>query len=120
LALVSIGAVANRSFSAATAASSDLIATDLADATAAARVSGPATAPAELVAMASALDSATLDEATFTGLLAAAGLAGGDGGLVLPERMAPVNALLDELAPALREVLLLGVVDRLARPTPPA
>jgi hypothetical protein len=31
--------------------------------------------------------------------------------------MAPVNALLDALPTALREVLLLGVVDRLARPT---
>ena len=41
---------------------------------------GPATPPAELVAMASAIDPATLDEATFAGLLAAAGLAGGDGG----------------------------------------
>jgi sphinganine-1-phosphate aldolase len=106
-------------FSAATAASSDLIATDLADATAAARSAGPAVPPAELVAMASAIDPATLDEATFTGLLAAAGLAGGDGELELPQRMAPVNALLDALPPELREVLLLGVVDRLARPTPP-
>ena len=104
-------------FSAATAASSDLIATDLAAATAAARAAGPATPPPELVAMASALDPATLDEATFTGLLAAAGLGGADGGLVLPERMAPVNALLDALEPPLREALLLGVVDRLARPT---
>ncbi|KRB47337.1 aminotransferase class V-fold PLP-dependent enzyme [Terrabacter sp. Root181] len=104
-------------FSAATASSSDLIATDLAAATEAARAAGPAIPPAELVAMAAAIDPATLDEATFAGLLAAAGLAGGDGGLVLPERMAPVNALLDALPTALREVLLLGVVDRLARPT---
>ena len=104
-------------FSAATAASSDLIASDLADATAAARAAGPATPPAELVAMASGIDPATLDEATFAGLLAAAGLAGFDGALVLPERMAGVNALLDALPPGLREVLLLGVVDRLARPT---
>src|SRR6478735_7398890 len=105
-------------FSAATAASSDLIAADLADATAAARTTGPARPPVELVAMASAIDPATLDEATFTGLLTAAGLAGGDGTLVLPERMAPVNALLDALPPELREALLLGVIDRLARPTP--
>ena len=104
-------------FSAATAASSDLIASDLADATAAARAGGPATAPPELVATASALDPATLDEATFAGLLAAAGLGGADGELVLPERMASVNVLLDALSPELREVLLLGVVDRLARPT---
>jgi hypothetical protein len=105
-------------FSAATATASDLIATDLAAATAAARESGPAAPPAELVAMASAIDPTTLDEATFGGLLAAAGLAGGDGQLVLPERMAPVNALLDALPPELREALLLGVIDRLARPTP--
>src|SRR6476659_5888362 len=105
-------------FSAATATASDLIATDLAAATAAARESGPAAPPAELVAMASAIDPSTLDEATFGGLLAAAGLAGGDGQLVLPERMAPVNALLDALPPELREALLLGVIDRLARPTP--
>ena len=51
-------------------------------------------------------------------LLAAAGLAGADGGLALPERMAPVNALLDACPPALREALLLGVLDRLSRPTP--
>jgi hypothetical protein len=31
--------------------------------------------------------------------------------------MAPVNALLDLLPPALREALLLGVIDRLARPS---
>ena len=66
--------------------------------------------------MASAIDPATLDEATFAGLLTAAGLAGGDGTLVLPERMAPVNALLDALPPELREVLLLGVIDRLLGP----
>ena len=38
--------------------------------------------------------------------------------LALPERMAPVNALLDACPPALREALLLGVLDRLSRPTP--
>ncbi len=104
--------------SAATAASSDLIAVDLADATAAARASGPGRPPAELVAMASAHRPGHPRRGDFDGLLAAAGLAGGDGTLVLPERMAPVNALLDALPPALREALLLGVLDRLARPTP--
>ena len=34
-----------------------------------------------------------------------------------PRRMAPVNALLDACPPALREALLLGVLDRLSRPT---
>ena len=50
-------------------------------------------------------------------LLGAAGLAGADGSLALPERMAPVNALLDACPPAPREALLLGVLDRLSRPT---
>jgi hypothetical protein len=31
--------------------------------------------------------------------------------------MAPVNALLDACPPGLREALLLGVLDRLSRPT---
>ena len=35
-----------------------------------------------------------------------------------PRRMAPVNALLDACPPPLREALLLGVLDRLSRPTP--
>jgi sphinganine-1-phosphate aldolase len=110
-------ATVHLTFSAATAAASEQIARDLADATATARQAGPAQVPAELVAMASAIDPATLDEATLTGLLAVAGLAGDDGQLVLPERMAPLNAMLDALPPELREVLLLGVVDRLVRPS---
>ncbi len=105
--------------SAATAASSDLVARDLADATAAARASGPVVVSAELAAMASVVDPAALDEATFLTLLAAAGLGGEGGTIELPERMAPVNALLDVVPPALREALLLGVVDRLARPGSP-
>ena len=103
-------------FSAATASASEQIAGDLADATAAAREAGPAQVPADLVSMAAGIDPAALDEATLTGLLAVAGLAGDGGDLVLPERMAPLNAMLDALSPELREVLLLGVVDRLVRP----
>ncbi|HET8987789.1 MAG TPA: hypothetical protein VFN43_04685, partial [Humibacillus sp.] len=78
------------------------------------------------------LDPSALDDAAFDGLLALAGLSGGGAsdagaagdswgngsGITLPERMAPLNALLDALPPALREALLLGVIDRLARPTP--
>jgi glutamate/tyrosine decarboxylase-like PLP-dependent enzyme len=103
-------------FSAATASASEQIAGDLADATAAAREAGPAQVPADLVSMAAGIDPAALDEVTLTGLLAVAGLAGDGGDLVLPERMAPLNAMLDALSPELREVLLLGVVDRLVRP----
>ncbi|EWT02356.1 pyridoxal-dependent decarboxylase [Intrasporangium oryzae NRRL B-24470] len=104
-------------FSAATATASDRIGRDLADSTAAARASGPVPVPAELVAAAGSLDPATLDDAAFDGLLALAGLGDGAGGLALPERMAPLNALLDALSPELREAILLGVIDRLARPS---
>ncbi len=67
---------------------------------------------------ASSVDPEHLDEDTFAGLLAVAGLADDSGALALPERMAPINALLDALPPELREALLLGVIDRLTRPTP--
>jgi glutamate/tyrosine decarboxylase-like PLP-dependent enzyme len=103
--------------SAATAASSAQIAADLADATAAACAAGPVVVSAELAAMAGGLDPATLDDATFSALLGAAGLGGADGLVVLPDRMAPVNALLDVLPTSLREALLLGVIDRLVRPS---
>ena len=65
-----------------------------------------------------ALDPATLTEDDFDGLLAGLGLgAGGDGSsLALPEQMAPINALLDLAAPALREALLTAFLDRLLRP----
>ena len=55
---------------------------------------------------------------TFDGLLAAAGLTGDGAGTLLPERMAPVNALLDLAAPALREALLMAFLDRLVPPGP--
>ena len=54
----------------------------------------------------------TLDDAGFDRLLGLAGLAD-EGGLVLPERMAPVNALLDAAPAALREQLVTAFVDRL-------
>ncbi len=110
-------ATVHLTFSAATARSSDQIALDLADATAAARTAGPAAAPAELVAAAGGIDPSTLDDATFNQLLATAGLASAGGQLALPERMAPVNALLDALPLRLREALLIGFIDRLARPS---
>ncbi len=61
------------------------------------------------------LDATALDDAAFDRLLALAGLAD-DGGLVLPERMAPVNALLDAAPIPLREQLVTAFVDRLSRP----
>jgi len=110
-------ATVHLTLSAATAAASDQIARDLADATAAAREAGPAQVPAGLVAMASGIDPTSLDEEALTGLLAAAGLGGAGGQIVLPDRMAPLNAMLDSLPPEVREVLLLGVLDRLVRPS---
>ena len=50
------------------------------------------------------LDASTLDDAGFDRLLGLAGLAD-EGGLVLPERMAPVNALLDAAPIALASSL---------------
>ena len=70
-----------------------------------------------LAGLLGSIDPATLDDAGFAGLLAAAGLARQRRHLALPSRMAPVNALLDACPPPLREALLLGVLDRLSRPT---
>ncbi len=104
--------------SAATAPSVPDFASALEASVAAVREAGPVQVPAELAAAAGAIDPATLDEAAFDGLLQVAGLAGEGGELALPERLAPVNALLDVASPALREALLLAVLDRLLRPTP--
>jgi hypothetical protein len=68
-----------------------------------------------VAALLSDLDPAALDDAAFDRLLALAGLAD-EGGLVLPERMAPVNALLDAASIPLREQLVTAFVDRLSRP----
>lgn len=81
---------------------------------------GPVRADPVLAAMVAELDPATLaDEAVFTQLLVTAGLVDAeeaDAGLSLPQRMAEVNALLDVAPPRVREAILIGVLDRLARP----
>jgi glutamate/tyrosine decarboxylase-like PLP-dependent enzyme len=104
--------------SAATAPSVPEFVTALREAVAAARSAGPVSVDPGLGGMLAGLDPAGLDDAAFAGVLAAAGLAGADGGIALPARMAPVNALLDACPPRLREALLVGVLDRLSRPTP--
>ncbi len=104
-------------FSAATAPSVAELVEALSDAVSAARAAGPVRVDPGLAALMGGIDPATLDDAGFSGLLAAAGLAGADGSLALPTRMAAVNTLLDACPPALREALLLGVLDRLSRPT---
>ena len=82
---------------------------------AAAAALGPVRADPAVVAALAPLDSTTLDEAAFTGLLRAAGLADA-GGLVLPERMAGVNALLEAAPGPVREALVTAFVDQLSRP----
>ncbi|TQK72490.1 MULTISPECIES: aminotransferase class V-fold PLP-dependent enzyme [unclassified Nocardioides] len=82
----------------------------------AAREAGPVPVDPGVAELLRSLDPATLGDAEFDLLLAAGGLAGDDGDLGLPERMAPVNALLDVAPPALREAVLVAFLDRLARP----
>lgn len=90
----------------------------LAAATAAAQSAGPVTVDPEVVAFIETLDPATLSDADFDGLLAASGLLGSSPAdeLVLPDRLAEVNALLDVAAPSMREALLIAFLDRLSRP----
>jgi sphinganine-1-phosphate aldolase len=99
--------------SAATADRLDELTSALKTAVSAAQAAGPVQVAPELAAAAGALDPATLDDATFDGLLSIAGLGTGE---ALPERMAPVNALLDVAPPRLREALLIAFLDRLMRP----
>ncbi|WP_167003134.1 aminotransferase class V-fold PLP-dependent enzyme [Mumia sp. ZJ430] len=87
----------------------------LRDAVTEAVATGPVVIDPQLRAAAQALDPATLDDAAFDGLLALAGLAGDDGAVGVPARMAPVNALLDVAPPALREALMVAFLDRLTR-----
>ena len=39
-------------------------------------------------------------------------MAGGDGGLALPTRMAPIHALLGSCSPGVRAALLTAVIER--------
>ncbi len=113
-----VPATLHLTLSAATAPSVPDFLVALREATGAARASGPVQVDPTLAGMVGSLDPATLDEAGFAGLLAAAGLAGDGGEVALPQQMAPINALLDVCPPALREALLIGVLDLLSRPTP--
>src|SRR5690606_10268898 len=87
----------------------------LLESVAAAVEAGPIEVDPGLAEAAAALDPRTLDDAAFDGLLQLAGLAGEEG-LALPERMAPVNALLNVAPAPLREALLIAFLDRLQRP----
>jgi glutamate/tyrosine decarboxylase-like PLP-dependent enzyme len=106
------------SVSAATLAHVDEFLAALTKSVAAAVVAGPATVDPDVVAFIEALDPGGLSDQDFDGLLAASGLVAesADGGLELPARLAPVNALLDVASPAMREALLVAFLDRLSRP----
>lgn len=101
--------------SAATAAGVPDFLDALRSSVASAVAAGPVRVDPDLAVAAAALDPAALDDATLDGLLALAGLAGDDGELAVPRRMAEVNALLDVAPPALREALLVAFLDRLSR-----
>lgn len=111
------------SLSAATAPRVEEFLAALAGAVDIAVATGPVTVDPGVADFVRALDPAALSDEDFDGLLVAAGLAGGSGddepaaSVVLPGRMAEVNALLDLAAPALRESLLKAFLDRLSRPT---
>jgi sphinganine-1-phosphate aldolase len=89
----------------------------LADLTAAARSAAALPRPAadpDLVAAAATIDPATLTVVEVDALLEVAGVGGGR----LPERMAPVHALVAALPRPVAERLLSGVLDLVYRPTP--
>ena len=103
--------------SAATAPSVPEFLKALGESVEAARAAGPAAVDPGLAQAAAALDPKSLSDNDFNGLLTLAGLASADGSLALPERMAPINALLDVAPPALREGMLLAFLDQLSRPS---
>ena len=113
------------SVSAGTLAHIDEFLAALGEAVAAAQESGPIAVDPGIAAYIESLDPAALTDADFDGLLAASGLVGqgdsdqGAGGeLVLPKRLAEVNAMLDLASPRMREALLVTFLDRLQRPSP--
>lgn len=88
----------------------------LAEAVDAARLLGPVEVDPGMAEFVRGLDVAMLAPAEWQGILAAAGLGDGDG---LPERMAPINALLDLASPTTREAVVRSFIDQLSRPTRP-
>jgi sphinganine-1-phosphate aldolase len=99
-----------------TAATAGRVEALLADLAAAAKAARDLPAPVpdpDLVAAAETLDPAALTVAEVDGLLELAGVGGGR----MPERMAPVHALVAALPRPVAERLLSGVLDLVYRPT---
>jgi hypothetical protein len=74
---------------------------------------GPVLLPDDVVAAIRTVDLRSLDDDAFDHLLAMAGV---DRFGALPDRMALVNSLLDVATPPVRQALVIGFLDRLARP----
>ncbi|GAA2086596.1 aspartate aminotransferase family protein [Aeromicrobium tamlense] len=101
--------------SAATAASVPEFLDALRASVAQAAEQGPIHIDPLLAEAAATLDPDTLDDEAFDGLLALAGLAGEGGEVAVPERLGPVNALVDVAPPRVREALMIAFLDRLTR-----
>jgi len=101
--------------SAATAASVPEFLEALRESVGQAAADGPIQVDPLLAEAAAGLDPDTLDDEAFDGLLALAGLAGAGGEVAVPERLGPVNALVDVAPPRVREALMIAFLDRLTR-----
>jgi glutamate/tyrosine decarboxylase-like PLP-dependent enzyme len=91
----------------------------LGESVAAAQALGPVEVDRNILKILRELRPEKLTDEDFDALLLAGGLAGevGELGVVtLPEKMAPVNVLLNASGPALREALVVAYLDRLFRP----
>ena len=97
----------------ATASRVQALLADLADAARAAAALPRPLADPDLVAAAATIDPAALTVAEVEGLLELAGVGGGR----LPDRMAPVHALVAALPRPVAERLLAGVLGQVYRPT---
>lgn len=80
-----------------------------------ATAAGPVQLPAQLLDAVRTVDLRRLDEDTLDDLLAQAGVDVGAPS-ILPDRLAPVHALLDAATGPVRQALLIGLLDRQARP----
>lgn len=87
----------------------------LASSVAAARRAGPLELPAGVVALASSLTPEMMTPETLAALIEQAGVGDGER-LALPDRMAPINLLLDTLSPPVRDIVLIDFLGRLATP----
>lgn len=114
LSFAGLPATVHLSLSAATLPHVPELLAALGEAVAASVAAGPVAVDPGIADLVRGLDATSLTEEEFDGLLQFAGLAGG--GAALPDRMAPVNALLDLASPATREAVLVAFLDRLSRP----